>query len=1171
MGKNAWEKNKRREITGSMGRYMAILAIVALGVGFFSGLKVTKSAMLTTGNEYIDESEMYDFRLLSTLGIEDADVDYFSALDGVTVAEGAYSVDFFAAFSGMDPSDESDGSSKESSASDVEDSSSQGADDNGKPLDSKTHYPLKALSIGEQVNRPQVMEGRLPGADDECVLDYRFASSEMIGGTLAVAGENDEDTRDLLVFGEYKIVGIVSSSSYLNMERGTTSLEGGTLSGYVYIPMGGFDSEVFTEAYIRTSTPGEIYSTQYKDGIEALTPEIEDALTLQADLRYDDILTQANDKLQDAQTELNDNQAEYLEKKADAEKALADSEQKLLDGEKEIAENEPELLDSEAQIYEALSNKDQVQSGLAAIESGKAQMKAAKAEIASGWQQYHAGKAQADTAFAEQKQQLDNADAQLRQGEQELQTQEESISAGIAQLQSGIAQLDAAIAQLEPGISDPAVAEQVEQLKVQKAGLETQLQQAQAGLEAINTGKAELAAQRAEYEAGLALFNSEKTKTDAQLAESRQTLVSGEAEIAANEKTLLANEATLYSALEQLQQAEAGLSQIADAKQELTDAKKEIADGWEKLDEGKAEADKEFADAEKKLADGQQEIDDAREELADIKEPKTYALGRDANTGYVCFESDSNIVDGIAAIFPVFFFLVAALVCMTTMTRMVEEQRTQIGTLKGLGYSNMAILWKYVSYSGSAALIGSVVGFFGGTWLFPMVIWNAYGMLYGFAPLQYVFSLPLLLISVFAALLCCVGATFAVCRSELSESPATLMRPKAPKAGKRVFLERIGFIWNRLSFMVKVSIRNIVRYKKRFIMMVIGISGCTALMLAGFGIRDSIGNIASEQFDEIMIYDLEVMFSESKNESKRTAFIEDTSNLLTDCVFVSNDTAEISCPDKIRTVNIVATGDENITKLVDLHSGTEKIPYPGEGEVVMTKKLAEYADIKAGDTVTVKYDDETEGTYTVSGLCDNYVMNYLYMTDKTYTDSTGEEAVYKSAFALTGDGDVHAVSSELINEFDVTSVSVTDDMKQRIGSMMESLDAIVFVVVACAGALAFIVLFNLSNINITEREREIATIKVLGFYPKEVSSYVFRENMVLTAVGALTGLPLGIWLHSFIMDQIKIDMVSFKVNIEPISFILAVATTFVFAVLVNLLLRRKLDRIHMAESLKSVE
>ena len=508
---------------------------------------------------------------------------------------------------------------------------------------------------------------------------------------------------------------------------------------------------------------------------------------------------------------------------------------------------------------------------------------------------------------------------------------------------------------------------------------------------------------------------------------------------------------------------------------------------------------------------------------------------------------------------------------MTTMTRMVEEQRTQIGTLKGLGYSSMTILWKYVSYSGSAALIGSLVGYFGGTWLFPMVIWNAYGMLYGFASLSYVFSWPLLLISVFAALLCCVGATVAVCRSELREPPAALMRPKAPKAGKRVFLERIGFIWNRLSFMVKVSIRNIVRYKKRFVMMVIGISGCTALMLAGFGIRDSIGNIAGEQFDEIMVYDLEVMFSEAKNESERTAFANSTSDLLTDCVFISSDSAEISCPDKIRTVNIIATGDENIGSLIDLHSGDEKIAYPGEGEVVMTKKLAEYAGIKIGDTVTVKYDDETQGGYRVSGLCDNYVMNYLYMTDKTYEDSTGETCVYKTAFASVGDKDVHAISGELINDYDAASVSVTDDMKQRIARMMESLDAIVFVVVACAGALAFIVLFNLSNINITEREREIATIKVLGFFPKEVNSYVFRENLMLTAVGALVGLPLGVLLHSFIMDQIKIDMVSFKVNIEPISFLFAVAMTFVFAVLVNLLLQKKLDRIDMAESLKSVE
>ena len=598
----------------------------------------------------------------------------------------------------------------------------------------------------------------------------------------------------------------------------------------------------------------------------------------------------------------------------------------------------------------------------------------------------------------------------------------------------------------------------------------------------------------------------------------------------------------------------------------LAEAEGKIADARQELSQARAE----YAD-EKAKAEAEQAL--AEEDVSAIEEPTCYTLSRNTNVGYACFENDSNIVEGIANVFPVFFFLVAALVCMTTMNRMIDEQRTQIGVLKALGYSKAAIMSKYIFYSGSAALIGCITGFLAGSYLFPQVIWKAYGIMYGFAPLKFVFDVPLALISLAVSLVCSAGVTWLSCSRELSEAPAQLIRPKSPKVGKRILLERIPWIWKHLKFLQKVSIRNMFRYKKRLFMMILGIGGCTALLLTGFGIRDSIQDIAALQYTEIQHYDYEVTLKEPLTEESLRDFQEECSASIDSLLPVSQQKVDLQWDNTAKSVTMMIPEDTgDFTDFVSLHRGKKSIPYPGPGEAVINKGLAEEFDIETGDTLTFTGSDMHTFTLMVTGIFDNYVYNYVYISADTYQTQTGTLPEYKYAFVKAPSGaDVHQGSALLMSSEQVRNVTVSQDIMDRIGNMMSSLDYIVVFITLSAAALAFIVLYNLTNINITERTREIATVKVLGFNGKETASYVFRENVLLTLMGSVAGLGLGIWLHAFVISQIKIDLVTFNIRILPISYVLAVALTLAFAGLVNFLMYFKTERINMAEALKSIE
>ena len=599
---------------------------------------------------------------------------------------------------------------------------------------------------------------------------------------------------------------------------------------------------------------------------------------------------------------------------------------------------------------------------------------------------------------------------------------------------------------------------------------------------------------------------------------------------------------------------ESAQAEIDSAQKELDDTRVEIADGQAEID------------------NAQKELDDARAELDDIEPATVYTLDRSSNLGYASLKNDTAIVSGVAKVFPLFFFLVAALVCITTMTRMVSEKRTENGVLKALGYGSGAIAGQFLFYAGSASVVGCVIGFLLGSRYLPMALWQVYRIMYSIQrPITFVLDWKLFFLCTALYLLCALGATWLVCRRDLRESSAQLIRPKAPTPGKRIFLERIGFLWKHIKFLHKVSIRNILRYKKRMFMMIVGIGGCTALLLTGFGIRDTIQPVVDRQYNEIEYFDASVSFVDAADETVQEKFIEQTAGVAGDIAFLHTQNVDAATENGNKAINLVVFTGE-LTDFVSLHDGKTAIDFPEEGEAVVNYRFASENDLSVGDTVELVGDDYKALTVTVSAIFDNYIYDYIYVSADTCTAQWGQAPECNTAYVNFAEGqEANAAGAVLLGADHVSHVTLTADMRTRVGSMLDSLDYIVLIVLVCAGALAFIVLYNLTNITITERTREIATLKVLGFYQREQNSYVFRENIVLTGISALCGIPMGIALLRYVMAQIKISTIYFGCRLAWGSYLLAVLITFAFTFIVDLALTSKTRRINMAEAMKAIE
>ncbi len=758
----------------------------------------------------------------------------------------------------------------------------------------------------------------------------------------------------------------------------------------------------------------------------------------------------------------------------------------------------------------------------------------------------------------------------------------------IAQLKALIAEKTEQKKQLQGQLANinQTFDEQLRPLQAQEASLKEQLDQYTASkeqtLQTIDSQLSDLNGQLTQARDGLRQIEDSQVlaqyaqlqdalpKLEAGLEQLGKQRESAKAQFGAAERKIKSGEISLAEAKAQLEDAQAELS---DGLKQLEEGKTELEEGLTAYQEGVEEANAEFAKADAELGDAEAELEDGQQKIDEIEAPTVYTLDRSTNAGYIFFQNDSQIVQGIAKVFPLFFFMVAALVCMTTMTRMVEEQRTQIGVLKAIGYSRYAIMGKYMVYSGSAALIGCLIGFFGGSYMFPAVIWQAYHIMYSFADsITYLMDWRLGIISLGASLLCSVGATWASVRREMAVVPAQLIRPQTPKAGKRTILERISFVWNRLKFMHKVTLRNIMRYKKRMFMMVVGIGGCTALLITGLGVGDSVTNIVNHQFNEITTYDIKATFTDPLDASAQETLLSQWGDSVEGALFLHEGSVDVSSTSSTKSATIISSDQSDISNFIDMHRGQNPIATPQAGEAVISQGLAADLNLSPGKELLLYDSDMRQMKLTVSGVFDNYIGDYVYVGNQTARNGWGYKPEVNSAYInIPPEADPHAAATIISGDESVANIIVNSEMRGVFTDMISSMNTIVLVIVACAGALAFIVLYNLTNINITERVREIATLKVLGFYPKEVSAYVFSENIVLTFLGILAGAPLGIWLHSFVISQIKVNMVHFSARIAPMSYVWAVVLTFVFTFFVNFFMRSKLKKVNMAESLKTVE
>jgi putative ABC transport system permease protein len=1049
--KKTFIKNIKRSITKSISRFMAILAIVALGVGFLAGLLATTPDMRLSADKYYDDTNTMDIRIVSTLGLTNNDLESIRSIDSVLNVMPSYSVDVLLT-----------GTDHDSIVTKI----------HSLPLD-KSSYQNKIILI----------DGRMPENSGECVVEQNnfLGSPIAIGDNLLVSDENI-DIEDKLAINQIKIVGVVQSAQYFSVERERSTVGNGTVSLIIYAPEKSFSYDMYTEIYatVKGAMDLNTFSSKYDDLIDGTIDEIESISEAQIALRYNEIIDKANAELADAKKE-------YYDKKAETKKELQDALNEIENGKKEITDAEIKISDG----YKKLSD------GQREIE----------------------------------KQKLD-FEAQITEKQKEIAEAKKQIADGKLDLDLFKNSLDEAAPKIE---EIRPLAQFNSQIAEEVAKYDYNVEQYNLSIEEINKREQELTS-------GEVLLNKNINE--------------------ANKKFSLAEQELNNSKIE-----------LDNAQEELDAAILDLEDGIKEYDDGKKEADDKFADAQK-------EIDDAEYDIKNIEQPKWYILDRHSNLTYESFASNAQKIEGIAKVFPILFFLVAALVALTTMTRMVEEERSQIGTMKALGYSKSTIAFKYMLYAALASVVGSIIGLLVGFKLFPTVIWNAYKSMYILPPLITPFNIKYALISSLAAIICTLGATYWACYSSLMESAASLMQPRAPKAGKRVFLEYISPIWKRLKFTHKVTARNLIRYKKRFFMTVIGIAGCTALLVTGFGLRDSIGDIIYKQFNDIFKYNLIVnMKNENSLEKSENLYnIVSDKDVLSKFTTIHQENAKASGEKNNNEIDITITSIENENDLKEFiilqNRKNKKLIEFKEDTVVITEKLAERLELDLGDIITIENSDNKTATFTIAGIAENYLTGYVYIPSKMYENSFGKKPAYNiliGNITNSNESSRDELAIRLLKDTEINAVSFTDVIKDQFSDLLSKIDYIVIVLIVSAGLLAFIVLYNLTNINITERQKEIATIKVLGFHDKEVSAYVYRETIILSLIGTLTGLVLGIFLHAFVIKVAEIDAIMFGREIYPLSYIFSIILTMSFSILVNLVMYKKLRKIDMVESMKANE
>jgi putative ABC transport system permease protein len=983
-----------RGVKKTYARFLSILAIVAIGVGFLTGLMSSTPDMKLTSDKYYDDFNLYDIDIKGTAGITDEDIDSVKNLSWVENAMPAYVTDLNMKY---------------------EDSSY---------VTRLYGMPMNSYGTSDFINSFELVSGRMPENKSECVIEIPngYTAKHDLGEVYTISEDNKNyDTiGDTYSVNQLTVVGIVQSPYYMSTLGEPSTVGSGQVELIMYMFSDCYSLDVYTDLFLTVNGAKKLdtYSDEYDNLIEDVEADIESLGEKRSQARYDDIVTEANEKLEEAR-------AEYQSGKEEAESELADAKKSLDDG-------------------------------YAQIENAKNELKENEEKVAAG------------------EQQIANAKSELA------------------------ANIDAQKAQLE--LTHASMSEE-------------------------------------QYQAALAQINQAQNDGLAQIAEKENAL--------------------------------------KEARAQISNGQKEIEENQKKLDDSQTAYNEAKQESDEKLAQAETDIEEAQNDVNSIEVPEWYISDRSDNVSYVNYKDNAEKVAAIAKVFPVFFFLVAALVSLTTMTRMVEEERTQIGTLKALGYSRGAIIFYYIGYSIAASLIGGIIGVALGSKILPAVIANAYTMMFDIIPTITKIWWEYAVIIIPVAVACITLSTLFACTSQLNEKPSHLMLPRVPKAGKRIFIEYIGFIWKKMSFTKKVTARNIFRYKKRFFMTVIGIAGCTALLVAGLGLRDSISDIAVKQFGQIYKYNMSINLKEENTDEAIDSVLNDK-KYVNSYAYVHTESGHAENGSQSETVTILAPKEiDELKQQVNLRerlSGKD-IAF-NEDSVVITEKLSELVGAAVGDKITVKNFDGKTAEFTVTGIMENYINNYVYISNSAYSGAYGETPEYKMILADLTDDSQQArdeISNLILKSDNIALLQYTKTIGDTFQDSMGSIDYIVLVLIVSAGALAVIVVYNLTNINICERKKELATIKVLGFHRKEVAWYIYRETTILAVIGILVGFLLGKALHIFVIKTAEMDTIMFGRGVSLQSYIIAAAITLFFTFLVDIIMLKKLKDINMVESMKANE
>ena len=1058
-----------KEIFVNRKRFISIMLMALLGVGFFAGLVASGPDMRDSLDKFLDDTNTYDINIVSTLGLTNEDVDEIKKIKNTENVHGIYSKDI-----------------------------SFKTDDK--------EFIFKAIEYSEKINTPILLDGKLPENNNECVVeqDFLIDSGFKIGDNIKI----DED--DELKANSFKIVGSVKSPIYVSMERGTTSLGDGTIDYYLYLNKDVFDMDYYPNIYLNVNSAKieKITTNKYNELVENVYKDIENIKEERETQRYNNIKEEASEKLQESIDE-------YEKGKKEGEEELKKAKDKIEDSEKEIKNAENELETGKTKAKKEISNAK------TEISSSENKLKKSEKEYEEGLEKYSKGV------------------KEYNSNKSKLESSLDVLNDNLKKLKDLIEEIEKQIALIEDEIKNGNLEneDKLVLLKNQLSDLNSNIKEIESNKNKINNE--------------LSSAEKELNKTKKALDSAKKEIDNGYKELEKGKKELSSRESNLNN-------------QFAKAEKEIEDGKKEIEDAKETLEKEEKKFNEEIKDAEK-------EIEDAKEDIEGIKEGKWYIFDREDDTGFSSFIDSINSMNNIATLFPIIFYLVAILISSTSMSRMVEEERGDIGTLKALGYSNLRIINKYIAYSLLSTVLGGIIGMFIGFILIPTVVWENYSIIYYLPEFYPKLRFSYGILGTVIAVICITGSTVHSAYKELKDEPSSLMRPKAPKMGKKVILEKIPFIWKRLNFSSKTTVRNVFRYKKRALMTIIGISGCTALILAGFGLRDSIKDIAEYQYGRVFEYDLVV--SLNKEDEELVNLVKD-SDIVESVSLTDSLSGSISAEGIKRDTSIIVVENtedfKNIANLRDIDSGNI-IDLSNEG-VLISDKLASLLEIEKGENITLTDSDNNEFEYKVLGIVENYIGHYVYINKDLYESKENDFNIntlfikYKE-----GNNDNEAFEEMLLDDNSVTSITVVENSLEHVRDLLKSLDLVVMILIISSALLAFVVLYNLANVNISERVREIATLKVLGFYDKEVDNYINRESIILTCIGIVIGLIAGVFLTGFVISTCETENMRFARNILLHSYIYSILITSVFSIIVNFATHFVLKKINMVESLKSIE